>query len=145
MKFFGIDSKQINKGYFGVRRCSQCNQINDVNLVDLTGTQCVCFFPIKKYPTRHFLVCSNCGAALEINEDLWNYYNSYPYRFDKKTTDEIVATLDVIDQDLKQQGVNIKCGEEKNVNSLNMIFDSLCKKFDNPQNVEELVSVYFSK
>jgi len=145
MKFFGLDTKQIKKGYFGVRRCTNCNSLNDVNLVELNTTQCVCFFSIKKYPTRHFLVCSNCGAVLELNQDLWNYYNSYPYRFDKKTTDEIVSTLNNIDRDLQQQGVDIKCGEEKNLNSLNMIFDGLCKKFDNPKNVEELVAVYFSK
>ena len=36
MKFFGEEIKEIDKGYFGVRRCTVCDEkLRDVNLVEL--------------------------------------------------------------------------------------------------------------
>ena len=144
MKFFGTDVKTEEKGYFGIRRCTECNALRDVNLVDIHGTERMFFIPIKKLGLKRFLVCSTCNAALEINKDLWNYYKTYS-RFDKHTTDQIVQTLKQIDLDLADNNVDLKIGSKESVSSLDMIYKNLIRKFGNPNNLEELISVYFSK
>lgn len=144
MKFFGTDVKTEEKGYFGIRRCTECNALRDVNLVEIYGTERMFFIPIKKLGLKRFLVCSSCNAALEINKDLWNYYKTYP-RFDKHTTDQIVQTLKQIDLDLADNNVDLKIGSKESVSSLDMIYKNLIRKFGNPNNLEELISVYFSK
>lgn len=144
MKFFGLDVKTNEKGYFGVRRCTECKALRDVNLVEINGVERVCFIPTKKLASKRFLICTTCGAALEINNDLWNYYKTYN-RFDKPTTDKVVQTLKQIDTDLTEQNLNLRCEDNLSQSSLNMIFNNLIKKFGNPNNLEELISVYFSK
>jgi len=145
MKFFGIDVKENSKGYFGVRYCQNCKKLMDVNLVELQGKECFFFVPIKQTPVKRFLVCNSCGAAFELDEDLWHYYSSYSYRFDKSTTQEIVQTLQDIEKNLKENNVKLACEDKLSEASLNMIYKNLCEKYPNPQNVEELISVYFSK
>ena len=145
MKFWGIDIKQKNNGYFGVRRCTNCNQIRDVELMELQGKKCVCFFPVKDLGTKRFLICSHCTAALEINDDLWEYYSKYDYRFDKQTTDEIVDTLKNINNTLTSKEINLDFDSKDSQSALNLIYDKLCAKYNNPQNLEEIISVYFSK
>lgn len=144
MKFFGLDIKTNEKGYFGVRRCTGCKTLRDVNLVEIYGVERVCFIPVKKLSSKRFLICTTCGAALEINNDLWNYYKTYN-RFDKTTTDRVVQTLEQIDNDLSKQNLDLRCEDKFSEPSLNMIYDGLIKKFGNPNNLEELISVYFSK
>ena len=144
MKFLGTDIKTDEKGYFGVRRCTECNALKDVNLIEVHGIERVFFMPIKKLGLKRFLICSSCGAALEINNDLWNYYSTYS-RFDKPTTDQIVQTLKQIDLDLANQNLNLKTGTKESLSSLDMIYKNLIRKFGNPNNLEELISVYFSK
>lgn len=144
MKFFGLNVKTEEKGYFGVRRCNNCKDIKDVKLMEVTGTENMFFIPIKKLGTKRFLICEKCGAALEINEDLWNFYKTYD-RFDKSTTDQVVQTLKQIDVNLNNSNVKLDCKDKFSENSINMIYDTLFKKFGNPNNLEELISVYFSK
>ena len=144
MKFFGLDVKTSEKGYFGVRRCSECKSLRDVNLIEINGVERFFFMPRKTHPTKHFLICATCGAALEINKDLWHYYQTYD-RFDKQTTDQVVNTLQQIDSDLNSQNLNLKCEDKSSQTSLNLIFNNLTKKFGNPNNLEELISVYFSR
>jgi len=144
MKFFGLDVKTNEKGYFGVRRCTECKSLRDVNLVEITGVERMFFIPVKKLANKRFLICTTCGAALEINNDLWNYYNTYN-RFDKSTTDKVVETLQQIDSDLTDKNLSLKCDDKISQSSLNLIYDGLIKKFGNPNNLEELISVYFSK
>ena len=56
-----------------------------------------------------------------------------------------MQTLKQIDTDLLEQNLNLKCEDKLSQSSLNMIFNNLIKKFGNPNNLEELISVYFSK
>ena len=144
MKFFGLNIKTKEKGYFGVRRCTECNALRDVNLVEIYGTERMFFIPTKKLNVKRFLICTSCGAALEINNDLWNYYKTYN-RFDKPTTDKVVQTLKQIDVDLANKNVDLRCEDKTSQTSLNLIFNNLIKKFGNPNNLEELISVYFSR
>ena len=144
MKFFGLDVKTDEKGYFGIRRCTECKALRDVNLVEICGVERMFFVPVKKHACKRFLICTTCGAALEINNDLWNYYKTYD-RFDKSTTDKVVQTLQQIDSDLVDQNLNLKCEDKLSETSLNMIYEGLIKKYGNPNNLEELISVYFSK
>ncbi|MBQ8430899.1 MAG: hypothetical protein IJX26_03020 [Clostridia bacterium] len=145
MKFWGVDVKSREKGYFGIRKCSECGKLQDVDLLEVDGFKCYCFFPIKKLGTKRFLVCSKCGAALEISKDLWNYYEKYDFRFDKPTTDEIVAKLNNINLDLATNNIELNLKSPESQQSLNMIYDNLCKMYNNPENVEEIISVYFQQ
>ena len=144
MKFIGTDVVTYEKGYFGVRRCGNCKDVRDVKLIEMCGKERLLFIPIKNIGKKRFLICEKCGAALEINDDLWNFYKSYP-RFDKDTTDEVLTTLKQIENNLNVSNVKLSCTDKLSENSLNMIYDSLNKRFNNPGNVEELISVYFSK
>lgn len=145
MKFIGTDVKKNNKGYFGVRKCQNCNKLQDVNLIELQGRECFFFIPYKNLQVKRFLICNTCGAGFEIDDDLWHYYSSYDYRFDKTTTNEIVHTLTDIEKNLKANNVILNLEDGISEASINMIFDNLCEKYNNPKNVEELISVYFSK
>lgn len=145
MKFFGVDTKEKDLGYFGIRKCDVCEDFRDVNLIEVTGIDRFFAIPIKKLGTRRFLTCTKCGACFEINEDLWNYYCEYEYRFDKQTTDQIFDTLKNIAHDLKEKNINLKFDDKASEHSINLIFNNLCKKFANPENVGEIMSVYFSQ
>lgn len=144
MKIFGRDVTETKKGYFGVRRCTICKALRDVNLLELKGVERFLFLPVKRLGIQRYLICEKCGAGLQINDDLWNYYKTYEYRFTKETTDEIVKTLDKIAIDLKANHIELNYNDKSCENSLNMIYRNLCKQFSNPENVEELISVYFS-
>lgn len=144
MKFVGIEVKENDKGYFGIRRCELCKQLRDVKLIELYGQSYLFFIPIKKLNPKRFLVCEKCGACFEISEKLWNYYKEYyPRRFDKKTTDSVVAVLNQINSSLVENNVNIKITDPTCKNSLDMIYQNLCKTFGNQKNIEEIMSVYF--
>lgn len=144
MKLFGRDVLKKDFGYFGIRRCDVCKTLRDVDLLEITGVERFLGIKTKNLGVRRFLVCSKCGASFEINADLWNYYSRYAYRFNKQTTDQVVAMLDGINGDLKQNNVILKLGDKTSLHSLNLIYHNLCKKFDNPDNIEEIMSVYFS-
>lgn len=144
MKLFGIDAKEKDHGYFGVRKCEVCGDFRDVNLIEVVGTERFFAIPLKKLGTRRFLACARCGACFEVNKDLWNYYCGYKYRFNKETTDQVLSTLKQIDDDLKSNNVSLKFDDKIYEHSINLMFKNLCKKFNNPENVEEIMSVYFS-
>ena len=144
MKLFGTDVKKIEKGYFGIRKCENCKALKDVDLVEMQGKERIFCVPIKNLGSRRFLVCKDCGAAFEITEDLWNYYQQYEYRFDKSTTDEVIRTLDEITKDLNSNNINLSFKDKSSEQSINLIYHNLCKKFNNPENISELISVYFS-
>lgn len=144
MRFFGVDTSKKDNGYFGIRKCEVCGDLRDVNLIELTGTERFFGIPIKKLGIRRFLMCTSCGACFEINEDLWNYYCQYEYRFDKSTTDEVIHTLKEINEDLKKNNIILKFEDKSSEHSINMIFHNLCRKFNNPENISEIMSVYFS-
>ena len=60
MKFLGRELKEVDKGYFGVRRCTICNEhLRDVNLVEIYATNYVCFVPIKSTIVKRILVCQH--------------------------------------------------------------------------------------
>ena len=86
MKFFGKDIKEVNKGYFGVRRCTICkDELRDVNLVELYATNYVCFIPTKNVLIKRILTCSHCKAYMEIDNKLWNYYETYYNKYTRKS------------------------------------------------------------
>lgn len=145
MKFFGEEIKEVNRGYFGVRRCTICGEkLRDVNLVELYPTFNICFIPIKKRACKRILVCQECKAFMEIDESLWNYYASYiNQRFDKSTTDGIIKSLADMNNALKKDGVNLKLEDEWAQKSIDLIYNSLVEKYGVWQNVEEIVSVFY--
>ena len=145
MKFVGKELKDINKGYFGVRRCTICNEeLRDVNLVEIHSTNYVCFVPVKSSIVKRILVCNHCKAYMEIDDKLWQYYASYyNKRFDKSTTDNIIATLKSISNEMAQNGIRLKADDEASQKSLDLIFNKLCDKYNSVENVEEIVSVFY--
>lgn len=145
MKAFGFDVKTQNFGYFGVRRCGVCNSLQDVDLLKFKGIIRFLFLPIKTVKEKRFLACQKCGACFEINDDLWNYYKTYKERYSKRTTDEILKYIIAIDKDLQQNQINLMLDSEESKKSISMIFNELLQKYNNPNNLEELISVYFSK
>ncbi len=147
MKFFGKDIKEVNRGYFGVRRCTICkDELRDVNLVELHVTNYFCFIPIKSEIAKRILVCSHCNAYMEINNKLWDYYQSYyNNRFSKNTTDNILGILTKMSKEMEQKGVKLSLNDESSGKSLDMIFNGLINKYGVEQNVEEIISVFFKQ
>ncbi len=145
MKFIGKELKEVNKGYFGVRRCTICNEkLRDVNLVEIHSANYVCFVPVKSTIIKRILVCQQCKAYMEIDDKLWKYYASYyNRRFDKATTDDIVNTLTNISNEMAQNGVKLNTSDEASLQSLDLIFNKLCDKYPVHENVEEIVSVFY--
>jgi hypothetical protein len=145
MKFIGKDIKEVNKGYFGVRRCTICkDELRDVNLVELHVTNHFCFIPIKSEIAKRILVCSHCNAYMEINNKLWSYYESYyNSRFSKATTDNIVGMLTRMSSEMEKNGVKLSIGDDSSEKSLDMIFSGLANKYGVEQNVEEIISVFY--
>ena len=145
MKFIGRDLKDINKGYFGVRRCTICNDaLRDVDLVEILATNYIFFVPIKSNIVKRILVCNHCKAYMEIDDKLWKYYNSYyNRRFDKPTTDIIINTLSTISNDMAQNGVKLCTDDDTSKQSLDLIFNKLCDRYEVAENVEEIVSVFY--
>lgn len=145
MKFFGKDVKEVNKGYFGVRRCSICNdELRDVNLVELHVTNYFCFIPIKSEIVKRILVCSHCDAYMEINSKLWKYYETYYNdRFTKDTTDNIIGLLNAVSKEMDKKGVKLTMTDEACEKSLDVIYNGLIDKYGSEQNVEEIISVFY--
>lgn len=145
MKFLGKDIKEVNKGYFGVRRCTICNnKLRDVNLVEIVATNYICYIPTKSNVIKRILVCQHCNSFMEIDNKLWGYYNTYySQRFNKTTTDTIINTLKDISRDMEEKGINLTIDDESSQQSLDLIFKSLSNKYGTPENVEELVSVFY--
>lgn len=145
MKFFGKDISKSNKGYFGVRRCTICNdELRDVDLVEIYSTKYVCFVPVYKTLLKRILVCKHCDAYMELDEKLWRYYVTYyNKRFDKITTDNILQTLDKMTAEMKNNGITLSISDETSQQSLDLIYKSLCEKYNTQENVEEIVSVYY--
>ena len=83
---------------------------------------------------------------MEIDYKLCKYYATYyNKRFDKATTDSIVNTLTALSNDMAQNGVKLRSGDEACHQSLDLIFNKLCDKYNVAENVEEIVSVFFKK
>lgn len=145
MKFFGKDVKQVDRGFFGIRRCTICDEaLRDVNLVELWVTTNIFFVPIKSSCEKRLLVCQKCDACMEINDDLWEYYQTYlNRRFNKATTHEIVGTLTQLDNQMRDKGVNLSIDDKSMEASINLIYNSLVEKYKTWQNVEEIVSVFY--
>ena len=145
MKFFGKDVKQVNKGYFGVRRCNVCNdELRDVELVELYAVNRVCFAPISQRLLKRILVCKQCNAYMEIDDKLWRYYNSYyNQRFNKSTTDSIISLLTTMNKDLEKNGVKLGVDDKISESSLDLIYRSLTQKYQVYQNIEEIISVFY--
>lgn len=145
MKFFGRDVKQVDKGFFGVRRCTICEEaLRDVNLVELQVTTNVFFIPVKSVCEKRLLVCQKCSACMEIDDELWGYYKTYlSKRFDKNLTHEIVGTLTELDGQMRDKGVNLSIDDKTMESSINLIYNSLVEKYKTWQNVEEIVSVFY--
>lgn len=145
MKFFGKELSEINKGYFGVRRCAICNEeLRDVDLVEICATNYFCFVPIRKTIVKRILLCKHCKAYMEIDNKLWGYYLTYyNQRFDKPTTDTIVNTLKTISSNMEQNGVKLDIDDDTSQQSLDLIYKSLCDKYGVYENVEEIVSIFY--
>ena len=145
MKFFGKDVQELNKGYFGVRRCTVCkDELRDVNLVELYATNYFCFIPIKSVLIKRILVCSHCNAYMEIDNKLWNYYSTYyNNRFSKSTTDNILGILTRMSSEMGAKGVKLSIGDESSQKSLDVIYNGLIDKYGVEQNVEEIISVFY--
>lgn len=145
MKFFGKDLEEVNKGYFGVRRCTICNEeLRDVNLVEIYATNYVCFIPVRKTLICRMLVCQHCKSFMEISNDLWQYYSTYyNNRFNKATTDDIVNILTNISTQMEQNGVKLHLDDKESQQSFDLIYNSLAEKYKVWENVEEIISVFF--
>lgn len=145
MKFFGEEIKEVNKGYFGIRRCTICNEkLRDVNLVELYASFNVFFIPVRKRYCKRILVCQECNAFMEIEDSLWNYYSTYiNKRFTKSTTDEIVGTLSNMNKELKNSGIKLNLDDESCHQSIDLIYNNLVKKYSTWQNVEEIISIFY--
>lgn len=145
MKIFGKELKEVNKGYFGVRRCTICNEeLRDVDLVEIYVTNRLFFIPISSKIIKRLLVCKHCNAYMEIDEKLWRYYNSYyNKRFDKNTTDNIIEILTTMTKQMELNGVKLSIDDKASEPSLDLIFNNLTKKFKVEQNIEEIVSIFY--
>jgi hypothetical protein len=145
MKFLGKEIKDVDKGYFGVRRCTICDeQLRDVNLVEIYSTNHVCFVPLRKTLVSRILVCQHCHSYMEINNDLWRYYSSYyNKRFSKTTTDNIVNILTDISKQIEQNGIKLNTQDDASLQSLDLIYKSLSEKYKVCENVEEIISVFY--
>ena len=145
MKFLGKEIKDVDKGYFGVRRCTICDeQLRDVNLVEIYSTNHVCFVPLPKTLVSRILVCQHCHSYMEINNDLWRYYSSYyNKRFSKTTTDNIVNILTDISKQMEQNGIKLNTQDDASLQSLDLIYKSLSEKYKVCENVEEIISVFY--
>lgn len=145
MKLFGKDITEVNKGYFGVRRCTICKEhLRDVNLVEIYATNYFLCIPIKSTLIKRILVCTHCKAYMEIDDKLWKYYNSYyNNRFSKSTTDDIIETLSSISSQMEQNGIKLKASDETSTPSIDLIFNRLCDKYGVSENIEEILSVFY--
>lgn len=145
MKFLGKEIKEINKGYFGVRRCTICGEeLRDVDLVEIYATNYFCFIPTRTTIIKRILVCKHCKAYMEIDNKLWSYYSTYyKDRFNKSTTDEIVNTLKTLSTNMEQKGTKLDIEDETSQQALDLIYKSLCEKYGVCENVEEIVSVFY--
>jgi hypothetical protein len=144
MKAFGLDVVKKDKGYFGVRQCSQCGGLVDVHLLELTGVDRFCFLPVKIHITKRYLHCSKCDALFTLSDEQWAHYKSYlHHRLSKKTTEEILTTLNNINKVYEEQGVRIDIDDKTYHPALDDICDNLIKKYGHKENMEELISVFF--
>ncbi|MBQ7880535.1 MAG: hypothetical protein IJ358_01665 [Clostridia bacterium] len=145
MKFFGKGVKGVNKGYFGLRRCSVCNdELRDVDLVEMHEVNYVCFVPVRNKIGMRILVCKQCNSYMEINNKLWEYYNSYyNRRFNKTTTDNIVKILNDMSSQMAQKGVKLNVDNKADEQSLDLIYKGLTDKYKVWENIEEIISVFF--
>ena len=144
MKLFGLDVVKKNRGYFGVRQCTQCGKLVDVNLLELTGIDRFLFIPVKKYITKRYLHCSKCESLYILTDEQWNHYSSYlNHRLSKKSTEEILKTLDDINKVYKEKGVIVDIDDKTYHPALDEICETLIKKYGHKENMEELISVYF--
>lgn len=144
MKPFGLDIVKKDKGYFGVRQCTQCGGLKDVNLIELTGVDRFLFIPVKKHITKRYLYCSGCDGLFTLSDEQWNHYKSYlHHRLSKKDTEEVISTLSNINNIYKEQGVNIDIDDKVYHPALDDICESLIKKYGHKENMEELISVFF--
>ena len=141
MKFIGKDLKEVNKGYFGIRRCTICNnELRDVDLVELYATSYLFFIPIKSKIVKRLLVCKHCNAYMELSDDLWSFYSTYYNdRFNKSTTDNIVDTLTALSRETEQNGVKLNINDKACEASLDLIYQTLAEKYKVWQNVEEII------
>ena len=145
MKFFGKEIRELNKGYFGVRRCTICNdELRDVDLVEIYATSYFCFVPIRNTLLKRILVCSHCKAYMEIDNKLWNYYQTYyNERFNKSTTDNIINLLTSLSQQMEQNGVKLGIHDETAQQSLDLIHKTLSEKYGVRENIEEIITVFY--
>ena len=145
MKMFGKELKEVNKGYFGVRRCTICNdELRDVELVEIYAESHMFFVPISRKLIKRILVCKHCNAYMEIDDKLWKYYDSYyNKRFDKATTDSILEILTTMTKQMEQNGVKLSIGDKTSEASLDLIYNRLAQKYEVEQNIEEIVSVFY--
>ena len=145
MKFIGKDIKEVNKGYFGIRRCTVCHEeLRDVNLVEIHATNYICFIPTHTTIIKRILVCNHCKAYMEIDDRLWKYYSTYyNQRFNKTITDNIINTLKTLSTDMEHNGVKLDVNDETSQQALDLIYKSLCEKYGVCENIEEIVSVFY--
>ncbi len=144
MKAFGVDVVKKDRGFFGVRKCSQCGCLVDVNLVDLVGVERFLFIPVSKYMTKHYLHCSKCECLFSLTDEQWAHYQTYLHeRLPKSTTDEIIKVLDNINKTYIENGVVIDIDNSIYHPALDDICDTLIKKYGHKESMEEIMSVYF--
>ena len=145
MKFIGKDLKEVNKGYFGVRRCTICkDELRDVDLVEIYAVNYLFFVPVRNKIIKRLLVCQHCNAYMELSDELWSFYSSYYNdRFNKSTTDNIVDTLTELSKQIEQNGIKLNIHDKACEPSLDLIYNTLSKKYKVWQNVEEIISVFY--
>lgn len=144
MKAFGLDVVKKDKGFFGVRQCTQCGGIVDVNLLELTGVDRFLFIPVKKYVTKRYLSCTKCQSLFTLTDEQWNHYKTYlNHRLSKKTTDEILDKLKDINKTYLEKGIIVDIDDKVYHAALDEICDNLTKKYGHTKNLEEIISVFF--
>lgn len=144
MKCFGLDIIKNDKGFFGVRQCTNCSKLVDVNLIELTGVDRFLFMPVKKYITKRYLCCEKCQSLFTLTDEQWAHYKTYlNHRLNKKTTDEILSTLKNINKTYLENGVVVDIDNKVYHPALDEICDNLTKKYGHTKNLEEIISVFF--
>lgn len=145
MVFIGEGIETKNNGYFGIRYCNECEEFHDVELIEVKKVFRFFFFRVKTYAVKRFLCCKECGASFEISPKLWDFYQTYiTKRMNKKSTDEVVATLKQINDEFRSHGTFIDMSDSIYYGSLDTICDSLEKKYGNVEYLEEIMNVFFN-
>ena len=71
---YGYGKKLKKKGCIGWDQCPNCKKSGTLMFSEHFKNINVYFIPIVKWGKKNYLVCENCDAAYELNEEQKEYY-----------------------------------------------------------------------